>query len=138
MRGETRRQQLFYPVLLPKEAITFKLQRPNCVPRSPSQALKNPSIRFQPHQRCCVKYNTFGVGSAHPPKHAPLEEITREYNLRKRPHRSGAICRVRWSSGDVLTTFLSPGCGTYALVRSATFQGCKDRRQLPSWNKRVL
>ena len=49
---------------------------------------------------------------------------------RKRPHRSGAIFRVRWS-GDV--SGARPRHVLYGLVRSAAFQGCKDRRKILKW-----
>jgi hypothetical protein len=68
--------------------ITFKLQRPNLVPRLPSQALKTNTSRFYPHQRCCQLCthnslnNSFGVGSANPSKHAPLRK-TRVHNLKE-------------------------------------------------------
>ena len=32
-----------------------------------------------------------------------------------------------------LATFLAPGRGTYGFVRSAAFQGCKDRRKILKW-----
>ena len=32
-----------------------------------------------------------------------------------------------------LATSLAPGGGTYGLVRSAAFQGCKDRRKILKW-----
>ena len=32
-----------------------------------------------------------------------------------------------------LATSLAPGRGTYGLVRSAAFQGCKDRRKILKW-----
>ena len=49
-------------------------------------------------------------------------------SIRKRPHRSGAI----FVCGD-LATFLAPGRGTYGLIPSAAFQGCKDRRKILEW-----
>ena len=40
---------------------------------------------------------------------------------------------VRFVGRGGLATFLAPGRGTYGLVRSAAFQGCKDRRKILKW-----
>ena len=40
---------------------------------------------------------------------------------------------VRFVGCGGLATSLAPGRGTYRLVRSAAFQGCKDRRKILKW-----
>ena len=40
---------------------------------------------------------------------------------------------VRFVVCGGVATFLAPGRGTYRLVQSAAFQGCKDRRQILKW-----
>ena len=40
---------------------------------------------------------------------------------------------VRFVGCGGLSTSLAPGRGTYGLVRSAAFQGCKDRRKILKW-----
>ena len=64
------------------EAMRYRVyfKWPNCLPRSPKNALKPKLLRFYPHQRCCVNtilHNSFGVGSANPSKHAPLRKNPR-------------------------------------------------------------
>ena len=83
--------------VLSEEAITLKLQRPNCVPRSPSQQPCSKKSPFSDSNhtttpKVLCKHNSFGFGSAHPPKakHTPLRK-PREYNLKLKRQKLGHL-----------------------------------------------